>query len=78
MGMVDNKSKYRFDDRRCFNIGPPKVLPERRVSRRRECDNFRVWLKAVLTMHCEETVSDEDVCHVLAPVLVRIQTGEFG
>ena len=77
MGLV-NKNEYRFDDRRCFNFGPPKGKPERRIAYRRDGDRFRAWLKIILTRHFEETISDEDVYHIVAPVLMRIRAEEFG
>jgi len=78
MGLAKDRIIYRFDDRRCFNLGPQNGQIDRRTSYRREGDRFRAWLKTILTKCCEETISDEDVNRILTPVLIRIKAGEFG
>jgi len=77
MSAVGCNDKYRFDDRREYNYGPPNGLGERRYTNRREGDKFKVWLKAIFDWHMEETISDEQVRHILEPVLKKIQAGAF-
>ena len=78
MDSINARSKYRFDDRRCFDLGPPKGMPERRKVIRREDDCFRVMLRQVFAMHFETEVKNEETDKTVAPILTRIRTGEFG
>ena len=77
MGAVDYHDKYRFSDRRVYNYGPPDGSSERRFVHRREEDKFKVWLRSILEWHMEETISDEQVKHLLEPVLARIHADDF-
>ena len=77
MEQLDNKDILRFDDRREYNDGPPEGTDERRVDHRRENDHYRANIKTVLDLSMEETVTDEEVNKVLAPVLEKIKAGKY-
>ena len=78
MDSINAKNKYRFDDRRCFDLGPPKGMPERRKVNRREDDRFRAWLQLVFASQIEVEVTSDKIEKVIAPIIARIKTGEFG
>jgi len=68
MEVNDKYDKYRFENRRRYNLGPPVEAGERRLANRRENDRFRAWLKTILDKHMEEIVSDEMVQRVLESI----------
>jgi len=65
MEIIDKDDKYRFENRRRYNLGPPVETGERRSTNRREDDRFGAWLKIVLDKHMEEIVPDDLVKRVL-------------
>ena len=77
MEQLENKDIFRFDDRREYNDGPSDETEERRVEYRRGSDQYRADLKSVLDLEMEDTVTDEEVNKVLAPVLENIKDGKY-
>jgi len=68
---------FRFDDRREYNGGPPDGLEERRISYRRENDQYRTDVKTVLDMEMEETGTEEELNIRLEPILEKIKACKY-
>ena len=64
---------YRFDDRRHYDKDSPSGCEERRCHIRREGDRFKVLLKKIFDRHMEESITDEQIKIVLAPVLEKLK-----
>ena len=77
MGQLENKDEFRFDDRREYNDGPPGEAEERRVKYRRENDQYRADLKTLLDQSADDTVTEDEVKKVLAPVLENIKDSKY-
>ena len=65
------------DERRLYDFGIPPGVDERRSSIRRELDWSRSMYSSIFDRNMEETVSDEKIKNITAPVIEKIKSGAY-